>query len=106
MSKRINADPQLTVPQQHAVKATMAWTQWLKTATKATLEAGPRSLFEAGFQAALTVREETQADSLSDFPVEALEALRELVMPLEELPDSDRLLRLIEKALEVKRRRL
>jgi hypothetical protein len=57
-------------------------------------------------RAALAVREEPRADSLSDFPVEALEALRELVMPLEELPNSDRLLRLIEKALEVKRRRL
>lgn len=46
----------------------------------------------------------SQPDSLSDFPEEGLEALRDLVMPLEELPQSDRLLRMIEKALEVKRR--
>jgi hypothetical protein len=58
------------------------------------------------WRAALAAREEPQADSLSDFSEESLEALRDLVMPLEELPNSDRLLRLIDKALEVKRRGL
>jgi hypothetical protein len=43
------------------------------------------------------------SDALSDFRVDALEALKDLVMPLEELPQSDRLLRLIEGALEEKR---
>jgi hypothetical protein len=62
--------------------------------------------FVAGYRAALAAREEPQADSLIDFPEGSLEALRDLVMPLEEMSSSDRLLRLIDKALEVKRRGL
>lgn len=43
-----------------------------------------------------------ERDSLYDLSVETLLALEELIEPLEELPQSDRLLRLIGDALRVK----
>jgi hypothetical protein len=43
-------------------------------------------------------------DTLYDFSEEALVELKELVDPLEDMPQSDRLLRLVENALEAKRR--
>lgn len=46
--------------------------------------------------------QDVRADDLADFSEEALVALRELVEPLEDLPQSDRLLRMIYRALEVK----
>jgi hypothetical protein len=42
-------------------------------------------------------------DSLYDFREESLVALKELIEPLEDLPQSDRLLRMVEDSLEVKR---
>lgn len=54
---------------------------------------------------AFSKREDTERpDELVDFPEETLVALKELIYPLEDLPSSDRLLRMVEKALETKRR--
>jgi|ERR1700729_2073279 len=47
--------------------------------------------------------DEREADDLSDFSEGALIALIDLVMPLEDLPQSDRFLRMAEGALEAKR---
>jgi hypothetical protein len=60
MLSRINADPTLSKAQAHAVEATIEWTEWLKTATKESLEAGARVLFEEGYRAALAAREDTE----------------------------------------------
>lgn len=50
--------------------------------------------YVAAWRDASDYYEAARPDGLSDFPVGALEALKDLVMPLEELPESDRLLRL------------
>lgn len=50
------------------------------------------------------VRDTERPDELVDFPEETLVALKELIYPLEDLPSSDRLLRMVEKAIETKRR--
>jgi hypothetical protein len=60
MSDRINVDSHLTRQQASVVAATDAWVRWLET--DPSFDVGPRKLFESGYRAALTVREEAQGD--------------------------------------------
>jgi hypothetical protein len=75
---------------------------WRRASESATRDAHAHGCF-ALRRVAEQVSTPEQPHPLSNFSEEALIALNDLVEPLEEMPQSDRFLQLIAKALEVKR---